>query len=304
MHSLQTLKQPSPGTWTITTTAILALVSVIIGWRPLLLTSELALRDERYTHVLLILPFVAMLIYLDRQLLNGSSSLQFSWVWFTVYLALIATVVNARVSSDSDVELSSAMLALVLSWIVIFLLSYGISATRRFAFPLFLLLGLVPLPLGVLDHLVKWLQGASADAAVALFSVAGVPAMQNGVILTVPGLTIEVAKECSSIRSSSMLLLTSMILAQIMLKSPWRKAMVVAIAVPVSVAKNGLRIFTIVILGTRVSPIFITGSFHHQGGIIFFAIALIMILLLIAALRRRETHPAAFLPNPEPVSSS
>lgn len=128
--------------------------------------------------------------------------------------------------------------------------------------------------------------------------------MQNGVILTVPGLTIEVAKECSSIRSSSMLLLTSMILAQIMLKSPWRKAMVVAIAVPVSVAKNGLRIFTIVILGTRVSPIFITGSFHHQGGIIFFAIALIMILLLIAALRRRETHPAAFLPNPEPVSSS
>jgi exosortase/archaeosortase family protein len=112
--------------------------------------------------------------------------------------------------------------------------------------------------------------------------------MQDGVLLTIPGLTLQVAQECSSIRSSSMLLVTTMVLAQLLLRSPWRKALVIALAVPLSVTKNGLRIFTIAMLGTRVDPAYLTGRLHHQGGIVFFAIILLLTFAVLWILRKGE----------------
>jgi exosortase len=136
--------------------------------------------------------------------------------------------------------------------------------------------------------MVALLQQGSAWSAHGLFAACGVPVAQDGVLLTIPGLTLQVAQECSSIRSSSMLLVTSMVLAQLLLRSPWRKAVVVGLAVPLSIAKNGLRIFTIAMLGTRVDPGYLTGRLHHQGGIIFFAIILAAVFALIWVLRRGE----------------
>jgi exosortase/archaeosortase family protein len=85
-----------------------------------------------------------------------------------------------------------------------------------------------------------------------------------------------------------MLLVTTMVLAQLLLRSPWRKAVVIAIAVPLSIAKNGLRIFTIAMLSTRVDPGYLTGRLHRNGGIIFFGIALAAVFSLVWILRRAE----------------
>jgi exosortase/archaeosortase family protein len=85
-----------------------------------------------------------------------------------------------------------------------------------------------------------------------------------------------------------MLVVTTMVLAQLLLRSPWRKILVIAAAIPLSVAKNGLRIFAIAMLATRVDPSFLTGRLHRQGGIIFFLIAMAAIFLLLWLLRRGE----------------
>jgi exosortase len=127
-----------------------------------------------------------------------------------------------------------------------------------------------------------------------LFAAAGVPTAQDGTRITVPGLTIEVAAECSSIRSSLMLVVTTMVLAQMSLRSAWRKALVIAVAIPLSVAKNGLRIFVLAMLTTRVDRSFITGRLHHQGGIIYFLIALAAIILLIWIARLTEKKSRSF----------
>jgi exosortase/archaeosortase family protein len=87
-----------------------------------------------------------------------------------------------------------------------------------------------------------------------------------------------------------MLLVTTMVLAQLFLRSPIRKAWVIAASVPLSIAKNGLRIFVIAMLGTRVDPGYLNGRFHHQGGIVFFAIALVFIFLLLWLLQRGESR--------------
>ena len=187
-----------------------------------------------------------------------------------------------------DAQLSLSLLALVTLWSGAFVLCFGTLVAKYSLFPLGLLLWMVPIPSFALARIVHWLQAGSALSASALFSAAGVPVSREGFVLAIPGLSIEVARECSSIRSSLMLLVTTMVLAQLLLRQPWLKALVALLAVPLSVAKNGLRIFVISMLGTRVNRDFLTGWLHQQGGIIFFLIALAAILLVIWLLRSRE----------------
>ncbi|MGA8200895.1 MAG: exosortase/archaeosortase family protein, partial [Candidatus Sulfotelmatobacter sp.] len=147
---------------------------------------------------------------------------------------------------------------------------------------------LVPIPQVLLDPIVRLLQEGSAVSADVIFAIAGVPVVREGTIITIPGLAIEVARECSSIRSSLMLVVTTMVLAQMLLRSPWRKALVIAVAIPLSIVKNGLRIFVLGMLGTRVDPSYLTGRLHHQGGIIYFLIALGAIFLCLWIARRGD----------------
>ena len=279
--------------------AFLLAASLLVGWRPLVATFSLALRNDEYTHILLILPVSVALIILEwpslRPVVAPNVRVGSALLAMAVLGAGFAQVRSA--SSPADVLLSIRMFALLLFWIGSFVLCLGSRVARSLLFPLCFLFWLVPFPQVVLAEVIKRLQQGSALSAHALFAMAGVPVARDGVMLTVPGLTIQVASECSSIRSSSMLLVTTMVLAQVLLRSPWRKALVIAIAVPLSVVKNGLRIFTIAMLGTRVDPGYLTGRLHHQGGIVFFAVALGGVFGLIMLLKRGEGReaPAAAL---------
>jgi exosortase len=269
---------------------VLGAISVAIWWGPLISTFALALHDDQYTHILLILPISAALILMDWKSLAPSAewSVGVGSVLLVAAVLAIALVRWSVIALPSDVQLSVNMLALVVWWIASFVLCFGNVAFRRALFPLCFLLWFVPFPDFLLNPIVALLQQGSAAAARWLFAAAGVPVEQSGVLLHIPGLTVEVARECSSIRSSSMLVVTTMVLAQLLLRSPWRKALVITLAIPLSVAKNALRIFTIAMLATRVDRSFLTGNLHRQGGIIFFLIALAAIVFFLWIVRRGE----------------
>jgi exosortase len=284
--------------------SILVALSLAIWWVPLTSSFALALSDDQYTHILLILPISGALIFLDWKSPEPSSGLAVSLgsVSLGSVLLIIAASVTfymrwRGVALSSDERLSVNMLALVVWWIAAFLVCFGIGAFRRALFPLCFLFGMVPLPYLVLNPIVSLLQLGSAAAAHFLFALARVPVEQDGLLVHIPGLTVEVARECSSIRSSSMLLVTTMVLAQLLLRSPWRKAFVIAVAIPLSVVKNGLRIFVIAMLSTRVDPSFLTGRLHREGGIIFFLIALGAIFLLLWMVRRGEAEKPGITPK-------
>jgi len=250
----------------------------------------LAWRDEQYTYILLILPISFALLLLDWESPENFPELRASISSvFLVLATLAAAVARLRmVHLPADVQLSANMLAFVVWWMAAFAFCFGTRAFRKALFPLCFLLWMVPLPGFVLNPIVSLLQKGSAASADLLFAAAGIPVAQNGLLLHIPGLTVEVARECSSIRSSSMLIVTTMVLTQLLLRSPWRKALVIAAAIPLSIAKNGLRIFVIAMLATRVDPSFLTGRLHRQGGIVFLLIALGVIFLLLWMARRRE----------------
>jgi exosortase len=269
--------------------------SVLIGWRPLVDTLTLSARNDEYTYILLVLPISVALILIERQSLRKLKDWDFRFAPALVGVSIaIAIWIGFFLHSlPSDVRLSCDMFALVLAWVGIFLLAFGAKAAQSANFPLLFLFGLVPLTQAGLRAVIAALQAGSSWSAHALFSMFGVPVLQNGNLLTIPNLTIQIAQECSSIRSSSMLLLTSAVLAQLFLKSRWRKTLVIATAVPLSVAKNGLRIFTIAMLGTRADPAYLTGRLHHEGGILFFLAALAGLLAVLLLCRRGDTRLSA-----------
>lgn len=268
---------------------LLLLVSGALWWRPLTAMVRLATHDEAYTHILLVIPLSCVLLYLDRK---TASPIETNLGWSAAWLATALLIAGfARWGSQElaeDVRLSLSVLALVLWWIGSFILCFGKRRFHAVLFPICFLFWIVPLPALALDEVVYRLQQESARAARIMFIAAGVPATQDGVILSIPNLDIEVARECSSIRSSMLLVITTTVLAHLFLRSWWRKALLIAAAIPLAAIKNGFRIFTIAELGTR-DPRYFDGNLHHQGGILFLGAALIVMFLLLYGLRRTET---------------
>ena len=272
--------------------ALLVMLAAVVWRHALAATFMLALGNEAYTHILLILPISIVLIFPEVTSRKGQFQPDLP-VGLTLVLvaALIGFIGSGRwvgSSLPADVQLSLQMLAVITWWIGSFVWCFGNGLFRRCLFPLCFLLWLVPVPHSVLNYVVSFLQHGSASAARMLFTAVGVPVSQDGVQLSIPGLTVEVADECSSIRSSLMLLVTTMVLAHLMLRSAWGKVVVVLAAIPLCLAKNGLRIFALSMLTVYVDPGYLHGRLHHNGGIVFFLLSLAGLAALLWLIRQAE----------------
>src|SRR5271157_3916483 len=107
--------------------AILWAVSLMVGWRPLVDTFALALRDAAYTHILLILPISAALICLEWRSLRPmvASNVRTGSALLAIAVLVAGFVRGWPASLPSDVQLSIRMFALVLSWIGAFVVCFG-----------------------------------------------------------------------------------------------------------------------------------------------------------------------------------
>jgi exosortase len=144
----------------------------------------------------------------------------------------------------------------------------------------------------VARRIANWLETASklasAEAAALLFDTASMPVLRDGTVFQLPGITIEVAQQCSGIRSSWALFITSVLASYLFLKTRWRRAALVAIVFPLAVLRNGFRILVIGWLCVEFGPQMINSFVHHHGGPLFFALSLIPLFLLLWWLRRGE----------------
>lgn len=269
---------------------VMMMASVGVGWRPLWNTLSLALHTEAYTHILLIVPLSCALIYMGRNALPAGPvpSIRAGSAVLGVALLVAGFAKWTGTETGADVRLSLSMIALVTWWVGSFVLCFGMRTFHALLFPLCFLYFLVPLPTFALDEVTYFLQKQSAFAARILFMAAGVPVTQDGIMLSIPELDIEVARACSSIRSSAMLIISTIVLAHLFLRSPWRRVLLIALAIPLAAAKNGLRIVVISLLATRVDPSFFDGDLHHRGGILFLGISLLAMTAMLWGLRRTE----------------
>lgn len=257
-----------------------------------------SLQNASSSHIVLI-PFIAFfLLYIERRPPSFATTAgTASGIAVMLAGAILGSLAYwGPVPHQGGWALSLAALSLVVVWNGGFLLCYGFAAWRAVAFPLLFLLLMVPLPDVVLDRTIHALQAGSVEIAYLLFQAVGVPVARHGFLLTVPGVTIEVAQECSSIRSSMALFITCLLAAHLYLRTGWKMLVLALLSLPVSIIKNGIRIATLTSLSIYVNPRFLSGSLHRDGGFVFFLIALLLLFPIFLWLARTE--------KPRPSTSS
>ena len=263
--------------------------AVLAWWPPLHTLLRLAFSNENYSYVLLVLVVSGALGWLEFRKVHAERSWTRSSQLVTATVLVVAAWRNYRAAfSGAGIRLSVAILFFVLFVLWVFVQVYGRLEFRRAPFPLLLLFLAVPLPGRVVSELVAWLQWGSADAAYALFRLFRIPVVRSGLVFSFSNLEIEVAQECSGIRSSTVLLVTTLVLAYMFLRSSWNRMIAVIAAMPIAVIKNGVRIFTLSVLGEYVSTDWLESPLHHQGGFIFFALGLALVIAVVALLGRTE----------------
>ena len=263
---------------------------------PLIRLMLYAAKNDLHSHIVLI-PFVTgWLLYLQRSRLSGPyrSSIAGVFVVGGIAIAAFTAGIIWRPSLSTNDELALMALTFV-SFVAaggfLFLGSQWMAAT---AFPITFLIFMVPLP----DAAVNWLEQASAvasaEAAALYFKAVGTPMVHTGTVFELPGIVLRVAQECSGIRSSWVLFITSLVASHVFLRNRWRRLVLVVFVIPLGILRNGFRILVIGLLCVHVGPQMIDSPIHHQGGPLFFALSLIPLFLLLWWLQRQERHLKRF----------
>ena len=164
----------------------------------------------------------------------------------------------------------------------------GAATMRALVFPFCLLLFMVPFPVFLRDSLETALQNGSAVVSEWMFILVGTPVFRDGTLFRLPGMSFEVAPECSGIHSTWVLFITSLVAARLILRHPWKRAVLCLVVIPLALLRNAFRVCVIGELCVHVGPQMIDSPIHHHGGPLFFVLSLVPFFLLLYFLRRTE----------------
>jgi len=278
---------------------VVCAVPIVFVWSPLSSLSALVFKNDTFAYIPLI-PMVSLyFVFIERK--SIFSMISYGW---QIGSALIVPGTIGLVLARSNPwhlgahnQGSLLMFALVLLWTGTFALFFGNQSFRKASFPLLFLLFMIPIPEPLLSRTVFLLQQGSAKSAEWIFGLFGVPYLRQGLEFNLPGVSIFVAEECSGIRSSLALLITTVLASHLFLRKAWNKILLCIVVVPMAILKNGLRIATLSTLAVYVNPGFLTGRLHRQGGIVFFLMGLIPIGLLLLLLQKVEKPGPAVAKN-------
>jgi exosortase len=248
-------------------------------------------RGDYYSHIPLIPLVTVYLIYTERKRIFGSVEYSYAAGGILVLAGiLVRLLAETRVLAFNQNDYTSvAVFGGLLFLTGGFVLSFGTRSVRQALFPLLFLLFMVPVPSLLMDGFIYLLQVGSTEVSYYFFMLAGVPIFREGFVFNLPGLSVEVAKQCSGIRSSLALVITVVLASHLFLRSGWRKAVLILAIFPITIIKNGIRILTITLLALHVDIKFLThGWLHQSGGFVFFIPALALLGTILWGLRRME----------------
>jgi len=272
-----------------------AVVLVAVFTQPLLGLMNYAARSQLSSYILLV-PFVsAYLLYIRRDQLpkNYAADVPIASVFLAAGLGVLVFTYwsdfAGRVQVDND-RLALLTLSFLCCLVAGGFFFFGRAWMRAAAFPLAYLIFMVPMPDAMANALEMASKSAAAEVANVLFHLSGTPFLREGPIFQLPNITIEVAQECSGIRSSWVLFMTSILAANLFLKTSWRRFVLVVFVIPLGILRNGFRIMVIGLLCVNVGPQMIHSLIHQRGGPLFFALSLIPLLVVLWWLRRGDVR--------------
>lgn len=276
----------------------LAWIGVVFAF-PLVQIALFAYRSEFHSHVLLV-PFVSF--YLIRLCLTdgawhpaapaaGAAGSPWTTVWTVLCVLasggyLLSSTTDRPLKGDDALALGA--LGVIFAVYALVCWRFTRASVAEITFPLAFLLFFVPLPTFAMDAIEIALQHASAEVASWFFQLTNLPFLREGLTFALPGITIKVAQECSGVRSSLVLFMTSLIAGYLFLKDSPHRWILTVFTLLLGIARNAFRILVIAWLCVEMGPEMIHSAIHKRGGPLFFALSLIPLGGLLWLLIRRE----------------
>ncbi|HEY2859120.1 MAG TPA: exosortase/archaeosortase family protein [Terracidiphilus sp.] len=222
-----------------------------------------------FSHGFLIPFFAAYLLWDNREVIHRTP-LAPSWagIWL-VALGLFELLVGVFGADLFFQRTSFILLAVGLVWTLL-----GKPMLSRVKFALFVLLLAIPLPTILFNQITFPLQLLASHFASALLPLAGVPVLQEGNVITLPAMPLEVAEACSGIRSLMSLFTVAVIYGYFLERKTWRRVVLALSSIPIAVAANVARIFGTGLCVQYWDPQKALGFFHEFSGWLMFLVSL------------------------------
>ena len=232
-------------------------------------------RQEEYAHGPIVLLVFAWLAWSRREVLRDSSLRPAPFAGLALLLVGLLLYLVGRTQSLPLFEVASHIPVIAGALLML----RGPVSVKRFAFPLFFLLFLIPLPGFVLEALTGPLKELVSTGVAGLLSLLGYAVERNGVVLTVNGHDLLVADACSGMNSLMSLMALGLLYTQLSgRRGIARVALVMAGMVPIAIASNMVRVLVLSLVAVHFGDEAARGWFHDAAGFLVFGVALSLLI--------------------------
>jgi len=260
---------------TLVLLGLLTLVFIVVflpTWQSLFKTWS---SSDDYSHGFLIVPLSVYLVWQKKEEYQ-SEFIKPSWISFPLVLLSLLLYLLAQFAEIST--LSS--LAMIIFIVASLLFLCGFRVLKLSAFPLFLLVFMVPVPAQIYASLTIPLQLFVTKMTVLIASSMGIPIIHEGNVLSLPEHTLQVVQACSGLRSIMTLMTLGVVIAYFSLKSNVLRTILFLFAIPIAVLVNIIRVLAMVVAFYYYNYDLTGGTIHTVFGTIIFGLALIFFILV------------------------
>lgn len=255
-------------------------------------TARLWWTDTESAHGLLLAPVALFLAWRAGPVVHPRRR---PWAGFL----LLAAAVGLRFVGGLAAELYVMRLSMLIAACGIVVWAAGWRQLKHWWLPAGLLFLSLPLPELVVSALSFPLQVKASQLGAALLEWRHVPVTLSGNVIALPDRSLFVTEACSGLRSLTALLALGLLIGSLWLKTGWGRTALVALAIPVAILLNGVRIFATGFSVHYVSPGLGEGVMHYSEGWFMFVAALLVLAglarLLVVAEKLRGSHAGAMV---------
>lgn len=238
--------------------------------RPALLLARDWWHDPEAGHGLLLAPLALWLAW-QRGLAPGRRP----HLWGGALLLVAAVVL--RYLGGLAAELFTMRFSIVLAVAGLTVFAWGFGQLRRWWLPVALLTLSIPIPTLVTNALALPLQFKASSMGAALLVWRDVPVHLAGNVIQLPGRQLFVTEACSGLRSLTALLALGVLVGGLWLRSVPGRVLLIALAIPVAIAVNAVRVFMTGFLVYFVDPALGEGFMHLTEGWLLFLVAFVIL---------------------------
>ena len=201
-------------------------------------------------------------------------------------LPLIVVALTMLVIGSLGGESFVARLSLPITLLGVVLFLVGERVLRQAWIALAYLAFMIPLPYVTLKALTYQSRLFDAGLTATALGWLGVPVLQNGVMLHLPNMTLEVADECSSVPAIAALLALGAAYAQLQARPTWIRAVLTLAAAPLGLLSNIIRLILTSFSAYYLGPIALNNVIHKFNGTSVFVATVVLLVLLDTSLTR------------------